>query len=473
MSYDVKFWTPYRNKSSKTPSYVARWRVAGHRKTKNFRTKTLADNFLSDLRQAAKRGESFDVDTGLPPSMLQETSQDDEKRVTWYELARAYVGAKWGPAAAETRKSTLDALATVTPALVTDTEDAPDARLLRRALLRYGLNPPRWELPVPEEEAAALKWLDARSIPVGDLADADVTRRALNAVATKMDGKPAAANTVARKHSVLYNALKYAVHEKQLLDANPIDRIDWKVPEKAEEIDRSVVANPRQAQGLLAAVTYVGRFNGRGRRLRAMYGCMYYGGLRPSEAAGLRREDCDLPDICPCDGECKCKRPQEAWGTLLLAETRPRPGKLYTDTGKTHQVKGLKRRAMGEKRPVPIPPILVRMLLEHLAEFGTADDGRLFYTATGGDISPSAVWRIWRDARMLALSPVQQITPLAGRPYDLRHAYATLLLNSGVPVQEVARRMGNSPDVIWKVYAGSLDGDEERLNRLINEALDY
>ncbi|MEV0424498.1 hypothetical protein [Streptosporangium canum] len=38
-------------------------KVGGKRKSKTFRTKALADNFLSPLRQAAKRGEVFDVAT--------------------------------------------------------------------------------------------------------------------------------------------------------------------------------------------------------------------------------------------------------------------------------------------------------------------------------------------------------------------------------------------------------------------------
>ena len=120
---------------------------------------------------------------------------------------------------------------------------------------------------------------------------------------------------------------------------------------------------------------------------------------------------------------------------------------------------------------VPIPPELTRILREHLDAFGTATDGRLFHTSTGGIISASTVWRIWRDARVIGLSPEQQTTPLAGRPYDLRHACATLLLNAGVPPKEVARRLGHSVEVLWKVYAGCLDGDEERINRMIEKAL--
>ena len=121
-------------------------------------------------------------------------------------------------------------------------------------------------------------------------------RSALNTIAVTMQGKPAAATTIARKRAVLYNVLKYAVRERKLLEANPIDQVDWKAPDKVEQVDRSVVANPAQARQLLAAVTYVGRVDGRGRRLRALYACLYYGGLRPAEALGLRRQDCELPE---------------------------------------------------------------------------------------------------------------------------------------------------------------------------------
>jgi hypothetical protein len=41
--------------------------------------------------------------------------------------------------------------------------------------------------------------------------------------------------------------------------------------------------------------------------------------------------------------------------------------------------------------------------------------------------------------------------------HDLRHASATLLLNSGVSLKEVARRLGHSVDVLWKVCAGCMD----------------
>jgi len=38
---------------------------------------------------------------------------------------------------------------------------------------------------------------------------------------------------------------------------------------------------------------------------------------------------------------------------------------------------------------VPIPPHLVAMLREHLATFGTADDGRLFFSEKGSVVLSS------------------------------------------------------------------------------------
>jgi hypothetical protein len=152
-TYDVKFWTVYRNKSSKTPSYVARWQVGGRRKTKTYRTKALAENFLSDLRQAAKRGEAFDVETCLPESMTKA-----KNAATWFAFVQAYTVSKWPYLAAKSRDSMTDALATVTPALIKDEPGRPDAETLRKVLRRYALLPEyrRTELDSEMVRGAAL-----------------------------------------------------------------------------------------------------------------------------------------------------------------------------------------------------------------------------------------------------------------------------------------------------------------------------
>ncbi|MGI8330154.1 hypothetical protein ACRYCC_09310 [Actinomadura scrupuli] len=46
-------------------------------------------------------------------------------------------------------------------------------------------------------------------------------------------------------------------------------------------------------------------------------------------------------------------------------------------------MRGLKHRAKGVTRPIPAAPELLAMLRAHIAEFGVAEDGRLFRNQRG------------------------------------------------------------------------------------------
>ena len=120
---------------------------------------------------------------------------------------------------------------------------------------------------------------------------------------------------------------------------------------------------------------------------------------------------------------------------------------------------------------MPIPPRLVAILRAHIEEFGTAKDGRLFQTERGKIVGSTTYGRIWADARAYGLSPDRVDSPLARRPYDLRHAAVSLWLNSGVPATEVAERAGHSVDVLLKVYAKCIEGQKDMINNRIQDAL--
>ncbi len=450
-STNVRFWEIRQNKRSKKRSYEVRWIVEGREKSAARSTKTLAENFLSDLRQAARRGEYFDVESGLPESMIR-----IKEAVTWYAFVLAYIDMKWPHAAATSRKSMCEALATVTPALVTDLPDEPDRLVLHEALRQYALAPADRERQRPTKIARALDWLDKASLPVKELASVKNVRLGLDALTLQLNGKAAAPNTISRKRAVFYNVLQYAIDLEELA-ANPIDQVTaWKAPKVREVVDRRVVVNPRQARQLLAAVTYVCRPD-RGRHLMAFFACLYFAGLRPAEALGLRKQDCHLPE--------------QGWGRLTMAKSRPQTNKRWTDSGETHDERGLKHRAEDDTRPVPIPPELVAILRAHLEEFGTAEDGRVFQSSRGTVIASKTYCDAWRDARTFGLSPEQLDSPLAGRPYDLRHAAVSLWLNAGVSAPDVAERAGHGVDVLLRVYAKCLDGGEEIANRRIDDAL--
>ncbi|WP_223166245.1 hypothetical protein [Nonomuraea sp. SYSU D8015] len=287
-SYKVKFWKIKRNASSKKPSYVVRWTVDGEPFSTTLGGKELAENYLSDLRQAAKNGEWFDTETGLPQSMLKAKNSR-----TWLALARAYMEAHWPHLAPNSRKNTSETLVAVTLVLTADRRGRPDTAVLRR-VLRRNVFLPEERRPKPDAQAAvALRWLEAASLPVNELKQARHVRAALDALALRLDGTKAALSTVRRKRAAFHHALEYAV-ELEELDANPLDRIKRKPTKSSNVVDRRVVVNPRQARELLIAVTYVGRT--RGPRMAAMFACMYYAALRPAEAQGLREQDCYLPE---------------------------------------------------------------------------------------------------------------------------------------------------------------------------------
>jgi integrase len=192
----------------------------------------------------------------------------------------------------------------------------------------------------------------------------------------------------------------------------------WKPPEVAEKVDRRVVANPRQVRELLTALTYIGgRDRDRGGRLVAMFAAMYYAALRPAEAVNLRRADCDLPAV--------------GWGRIYLSRTTAEVGRRYTNSGELHDDKGLKHRSANEVRPVPIPSELVALLRARIERYGIALDGRFFRQSNGNFVRTSTYTQVWRVARIIALVPEQVASPLAARPYDLRHAAVSLQSRCG------------------------------------------
>ncbi|HTJ33563.1 MAG TPA: hypothetical protein VL738_10070 [Dactylosporangium sp.] len=128
---------------------------------------------------------------------------------------------------------------------------------------------------------------------------------------------------------------------------------------------------------------------------------------------------------------------------------------------------------MSATRSVPAPPQLVRGLRWHLAAFGHAPDGRLFFVPGHSD-KPVSKWtynNAWLCTRKVALTPAQLRTPLAARPCDLRHAAVSLWLNAGVPGTQVAEWAGHSVNVLLKVYARCIEGQEGTARCRIGDAL--
>ena len=141
---------------------------------------------------------------------------------------------------------------------------------------------------------------------------------------------------------------------------------------------------------------------------------------------------------------------------------RSAAGREWTDDGQVHEVRKPKGGPKHSVRRVPIPPELVGLLREHVRSYGTAPDGRLFWTYRGGVYQPSTLWQVLRKARTLAFSAAVVASPLARRPYDFRHAGVSWRINAGAPGPQVAEWAGHSVEVLYRIYAHCIDGDDER-----------
>jgi integrase len=200
---------------------------------------------------------------------------------------------------------------------------------------------------------------------------------------------------------------------------------------------------------------------------------MYYAGLRPEEAIRLTVDNVILPTQMRNEESRHGQDPpeDEGWGELHIRSATPDAGSEWTDDGSPRDRRQLKHRAEGDSRIVPVHPELTTVLRDHLAHFGTAPDGRLFSGVRGGELPTITYRRAWIKARQAALTAAERASPLARRPYDLRHACLSTWLNGGVYPTQVAEWAGHGVDVLLRIYAKCVAGQDELAKRRISDAL--
>jgi integrase len=157
----------------------------------------------------------------------------------------------------------------------------------------------------------------------------------------------------------------------------------------------------------------------------------------------------------------------------LLAAVSTHVGEGWTDSGRAREERGLKQRAVGQTRFVPMAPPLVSIMREHLDDFDAGPDGLLFYgVRSGKPVALSVYRRVWATARRAAFSDAEYNSLLARRPYDLRHACVSTWLAAGVPAPEIAAWAGHSVDMLLRVYAQCIDGQTEASHKRIERILE-
>ena len=165
--------------------------------------------------------------------------------------------------------------------------------------------------------------------------------------------------------------------------------------------------------------------------------------LRFGELAELRRRDIDL-DADAGRGVIRVRRAvTRVYGEMMVGPPKSRAG----------------------VRDVTVPPHLLPDLAAHLAEHaGPGRDGLLFTGPGGGQLSQSATWREWDQARTAVGLP-------GLRFHDLRHTGATWLAREGATLKERMYRLGHSdPRMAARYEHADAERDAANAERLSRRA---
>lgn len=202
-----------------------------------------------------------------------------------------------------------------------------------------------------------------------------------------------------------------AVKQKLIRD-NPCDGVELPTVER-----RDVEPLPLDAVDAL--------FDAMPERLRATVLVAAWTGLRQGEVLGLRKHRLSLIGR---------RDPRGSWQppsvhVVEQLQTLDGPPALAPPKSK------------GSVRRVPLPAVAVEGIAAHLAEFPTADDGFLFTNAVGDPWRRNRFSEQWR--RAVEAAGLSEGT----RFHDLRHTYASTLIEAGESVTVVSKRLGHASAV--------------------------
>ena len=274
------------------------------------------------------------------------------------------------------------------------------------------------------------------SLPLGQL-DRELLGGVDQALGLGDDGKALSPATAGRYRKVSRACLRRAV-DLEIMQADPWPpatrgRAQRKANRPKRQVSVRSLPPPATMQRVIDAIP---NHQPASRTYQVMTAVAYYGGLRPSEVVMLRAEALYLPP--------------KGWGRIDITEADisfDEPGEPKTGP-----------------RSVPIPRPLVDLLDAWIIEGGYRNETLLFRTRAGGRPTSSN----WSRSLKTALTKIGQPSM---RIYDCRHAAATTWLMAGVPLGEVAKRMGHSVETLVSTYVGALEGDEDIANGRIDRVL--
>ena len=241
--------------------------------------------------------------------------------------------------------------------------------------------------------------------------------------------------TVRMVHSVLNRAMNYAV-EQNLTERNPAGFI--KLP-KTPHKEMKFYDDGETQKFLMVAEAHRDRYF-------ALWKLVLTTGMRQGELLGLKWDDLD-------------------WGRAILQVRRQLkrvPGGGFTFSAPKSRA-GIRSILLGQET---LKALRVHNESLHSDRLVAGDkwneNGLIFPSSIGTPTQPDKI--IKRFKRLAKLAGLPEI-----RFHDLRHTAASLMLNSGIPVIVVSRRLGHSqPSITLNVYGHLIPTMQEQVAEIMD-----
>jgi integrase len=245
-----------------------------------------------------------------------------------------------------------------------------------------------------------------------------------------------AARTTGMVHTALHRALGQAKNWGILRD-NPADIAK---PPKAPDRETPML-QPDQAAALLNRL--------RGKPLYLLASLALGTGMRRNEMLGLAWRHIDLDA-----------------GRLTIEQSLEQTA--------THGIRIKAPKTRHGRRTISLPAHLVTKLRQHWREqqeqrlaigLGKAPESApVFAVADGRHLSPNAITKAWPVA--MAEIGMPKVTL-----HSLRHTHASMLINAGVDILTISRRLGHSsPTITLNVYGHLIHGGDDRAAQVMDAA---